>query len=41
MAKETIIGFVQATIDRASRTYVPPEARIATFEGFLRPGLLI
>jgi phosphoglycolate phosphatase-like HAD superfamily hydrolase len=32
MAKETIIGFVQATVDKGSRTFVPPEARIATFD---------
>ena len=32
MAKETIIGFVQATVDKSMRTYVPPEARIATFD---------
>ena len=32
VAKETIVGFVQATIDRSSRTFVPPEARIATFD---------
>src|SRR5215467_4524309 len=32
VAKETIIGFVQATVDRSSRTFVPPEARIATFD---------
>src|SRR5262245_25884150 len=32
MAKETIVGFVQATVDKAMRTYVPPEQRIATFD---------
>jgi len=32
MAKETITGFVQATVDKSMRTYVPPEARIATFD---------
>jgi phosphoglycolate phosphatase-like HAD superfamily hydrolase len=32
VAKETIVGFVQATVDRSSRTFVPPEARIATFD---------
>ena len=32
VAKETIVGLVQATIDRSSRTFVPPEARIATFD---------
>jgi phosphoglycolate phosphatase-like HAD superfamily hydrolase len=32
MAKETITGFVQATVDRSMRTYVPPEERIATFD---------
>jgi len=32
MAKETIIGFVQATVDKSMRTYVPPEARVATFD---------
>jgi phosphoglycolate phosphatase-like HAD superfamily hydrolase len=32
VAKETIIGFVQAAVDRSSRTFVPPEARIATFD---------
>jgi hypothetical protein len=31
-AKQTIIGFVQAVIDRSSRTFVPPEARVATFD---------
>src|SRR5499426_2124073 len=32
VAKETIIGFVQAAVDGSSRTFVPPEARIATFD---------
>ena len=32
MAKQTITGFVQATVDKTMRTYVPPEARIATFD---------
>jgi phosphoglycolate phosphatase-like HAD superfamily hydrolase len=32
MAKETIMGFVQATVDEGSRTFVPPQARIATFD---------
>src|SRR5215467_8584728 len=32
VAKETIIGFVQGAIDGSSRSFVPPEARIATFD---------
>ena len=32
VAKETIIGFVQAAVDGSGRTFVPPEARIATFD---------
>ncbi len=32
VAKETIIGFVQGAVDGSSRTFVPPEARIATFD---------
>src|SRR6476646_3213688 len=32
VAKETIICCVRATVDRSSRTFVPPEARIATFD---------
>ncbi len=31
-AKQAIIGFVQATTDRASPKFVPPEDRIATFD---------
>ncbi len=31
-AKQAIIDFVRATTDRASPNYVPPEARIATFD---------
>jgi phosphoglycolate phosphatase-like HAD superfamily hydrolase len=31
-AKQAIIAFVQATTDKASPTFVPPEARIATFD---------
>ena len=32
VAKETIIGFVQGAVDGSSRAFVPPEARIATFD---------
>src|SRR5690349_3931338 len=32
VAKETIIGFVQGAVDGSSRSFVPPEARIATFD---------
>src|SRR5262245_11395307 len=32
VAKETIIGFVRAAVDGSGRTFVPPEARIATFD---------
>src|SRR5262245_35259275 len=31
-AKETIIGFVQGAVDGSGRSFVPPEARIATFD---------
>jgi hypothetical protein len=31
-AKQAIIEFVQATTDKASPKYVPPEDRIATFD---------
>ena len=31
-AKQTIIGFVQGAVDGSSRSFVPPEARIATFD---------
>jgi phosphoglycolate phosphatase-like HAD superfamily hydrolase len=31
-AKKTVIEFVQVTTDKASPKYVPPEARIATFD---------
>jgi phosphoglycolate phosphatase-like HAD superfamily hydrolase len=31
-AKQAIVAFVQATTDQASQTFVPPEARIATFD---------
>src|SRR5262245_19265392 len=31
-AKKAIVEFVRATTDRASRQYVPPEQRIATFD---------
>jgi phosphoglycolate phosphatase-like HAD superfamily hydrolase len=31
-ARQAIVAFVQATTDRASPQYVPPEARIATFD---------
>jgi phosphoglycolate phosphatase-like HAD superfamily hydrolase len=31
-AKQAIVAFVQATTDQASPTFVPPEARIATFD---------
>ena len=31
-AKQAIIDFVRATTDRASPSYVPPEARVATFD---------
>src|SRR4029434_3744126 len=31
-AKEAIVEFVQATTDSAKPTFVPPEARIATFD---------
>src|SRR5262249_22992721 len=31
-AKQAIIEFVQATTDQSSPTFVPPEARIATFD---------
>jgi hypothetical protein len=30
--KQAILDFVQATTNRASPTFVPPEARIATFD---------
>ena len=30
--KQAIVAFVQATTDQASPTFVPPEARIATFD---------
>ena len=32
LAKQTIIAFVQATVDSSKPTFVPPEARIATFD---------
>src|SRR5262247_2399898 len=32
VAKETIIGFVQAAVDGSGRSFVPQEARIATFD---------
>jgi len=32
VAKETIIGFVQGAVDGSARSFVPPEARIATFD---------
>jgi phosphoglycolate phosphatase-like HAD superfamily hydrolase len=32
VAKETIIGFVQGAVDGSSRAFVPPEARVATFD---------
>jgi phosphoglycolate phosphatase-like HAD superfamily hydrolase len=32
VAKQTIIGFVQGAVDGSSRSFVPPEARIATFD---------
>jgi phosphoserine phosphatase len=31
-AKQAIVSFVQATTDRSSASYVPPEARVATFD---------
>jgi phosphoserine phosphatase len=31
-AKQAIVAFVQATTDQSSPTFVPPEARIATFD---------
>jgi len=31
-AKQAIVAFVRATTDKASPTFVPPEARIATFD---------
>jgi phosphoglycolate phosphatase-like HAD superfamily hydrolase len=31
-AKQAILAFVQATTDKASPTFIPPEARIATFD---------
>lgn len=31
-AKQAILAFVQATTDRASPSFIPPEARIATFD---------
>jgi phosphoglycolate phosphatase-like HAD superfamily hydrolase len=31
-AKQAIVAFVQATTDQASPTFVPPEARVATFD---------
>jgi hypothetical protein len=31
-AKQAIVKFVQTTIDRSSAQYLPPEARIATFD---------
>ena len=31
-AKQAIVAFVQVTTDQASPTFVPPEARIATFD---------
>ena len=31
-AKQAIVEFVQATTDQSSPTFVPPEARIATFD---------
>ena len=31
-AKQAIIDFVRSTTDKASPNYVPPEARIATFD---------
>jgi hypothetical protein len=31
-AKKAILAFVQATTDQSSPTFVPPEARIATFD---------
>jgi phosphoserine phosphatase len=31
-AKQAIVAFVQATTDQSSQTFVPPEARIATFD---------
>ena len=31
-AKKAIVGFVQLTTDKSSPKYVPPEARIATFD---------
>jgi hypothetical protein len=31
-AKQAIVAFVQATTDPSSPTFVPPEARIATFD---------
>ena len=32
VAKETIIGFVQGAVDGSGRSFVPPEARVATFD---------
>ncbi len=31
-AKQAIVAFVQATTDKASPTFIPPEARIAAFD---------
>jgi hypothetical protein len=31
-AKQAIVAFVQATTDQSRPTFVPPEARIATFD---------